>query len=510
MSYLGIDIGTTGSKAVIFNNDGRMLAEAAGEYSVKSLQNGWFELDSFEVITLCKKIIAKVAMEANRSDPIRAIGIASQGETFTLLDENDNYLSNAMISSDARSASQVERACQQFGKEKLYKITGHSAHSLFSLFKLQWIKDHKPEIFKRAKRLLCFGDLLRYELTGQAMISYNLAARTMFFDVSQKKWSEEILDNVGISSEMLSVPVEAGCSAGQVKASIAEELGLGKDVIVATGGHDQSCGSIGVGVTGPGMAAYSIGTVECITPVFEQCVLNETMMKSNLATYPYTISDLYTTVAFCITGGSGLKWFIDNLCKCEKNKAAEIGSNIYKQILDAMPPNPTELFVLPHFCSTGTPYFDAVPLGAFLGVNLNTTKPELLKGLLEGITYEMKLNLDLLSNSGINLSSLRAFGGGVRSEKWMQIKADILGLPITCFEVREAGCMGAAMLAAKAVEDVSSVNECCEKWVKISKIYDPDENRNALYQKHYEVYKGLYEALAPVKNKVNQLKRSES
>ena len=506
MSYIGIDIGTTGSKAVAFDDSGKILAEASREYPIKSPWNGWFELESGEVITLCKTIIAKVAAEIRYGDPVRAIGIASQGETFTLLDKHDNYLSNAMVSSDGRSSPQVEEICRKFGKEKLYRITGHSAHTLFSLFKLQWIKENQPEVLEKTKRLLCFGDLLRYELTGQAMISYNLAARTMFFDVSEKRWSDEILDEVGVSSEILSVPVEAGCSAGPVKATIAEELGLPKDTIVATGGHDQCCGSIGVGVTGPGMAAYSIGTVECITPAFEECVLDKTMMNSNLATYPYTLPDLYTTVAFCITGGSGLKWFIDNLCKCEKNRAVEYGENVYRQMLGAMPSEPTNLFVLPHFSSTGTPYFDPSPLGAILGMNLNTTKTELLKGLLEGITYEMKLNLELLSHSGIDLRDLRAFGGGVRSEVWMQIKADILGIPITCFEVREAGCMGAAMLAAKAAEDVDSVNDCCEKWVKFLKVYEPDESRKVLYQQRYEVYKGLYDVLKPVKDKANNLK----
>jgi len=509
MSFLSIDIGTTGSKAVVFSDAGKILAEASGEYSVKSEQNGWFELDSFEVIQLCKKIIADAASQVSQTDPVKAIGIASQGEAFTLLDKDDNYLSNAMVSFDIRSQKQVEKICEVFGREKLYKITGHTAHTLFSLFKFQWIKENQPEILEKAKRLLCFGDLLRYELTGRAIISYNLAARTMLFDVSKKAWSDEILSEFGISKDILSEPAESGVSAGTIKKEIAEELNLSKDVIIATGGHDQCCGSIGAGVTGAGMAAYSIGTVACITPAFSQCVLDETMMKSNLATYPYTISGLYTTVAFCMTGGSGLKWFIDNLCECENKEASQNGKNVYKQMLDAMPEEPTDLLVLPHLTSTGTPYFDSSPLGAVLGVNLNTTKTELLKGLLEGITYEMKLNLGFLSKCGIKVTNLRAFGGGVRNEKWMQIKADIFGLSIECLEVREAGCMGAAVLAAKAAGDVGSVNECCNEWVKVSKVYEPNKTRKALYSQRYEVYEGLYETLVPIKNKINHCKWSK-
>lgn len=509
MSYLGIDIGTTGSKAVVFDGDGKILAESAGEYAVKSPRNGWFELDSSEVIRLCKKIIADTAARISTTDPVTAIGIASQGEAFTLLNAEDRYLSNAMVSFDVRSQEQVEKVCEIFGRERLYEITGHTAHTLFSLFKLQWIKEKQPKLYEQVKRILCFGDLLRYELTGQAMISYNLAARTMLFDISRKVWSEEILKEFDISKDMLSAPVESGYSAGTVNPAVAKELGLGKNVIVATGGHDQCCGSIGAGVTGAGMTAYSIGTVECITPAFEQCVLNETMMQSNLATYPYTIADLYTTVAFCITGGAGLKWFIDNLSACEKNQAKKDGDNVYERMLGAMPDHPSNLLVLPHFSSTGTPYFEALPLGAMLGVNLNTTKGELLKGLLEGITYEMKLNLGLLRSSGIEVRGLRAFGGGVRNETWMQIKADIFGLPIESLEVREAGCMGAAILAAKAAGKIHSVHECCDQWVKVSRVYEPDESRKDAYRQRYGVYEGLYEALVPIKNRINQFKWSE-
>ena len=146
----------TGSKAVVFNDSGKILAESAGEYSVASLQSGWYELDSYEVITLCKKNIAEAAAKVRQCDPVKAIGITSQGEAFTLLDKNDGYLSNAMVSFDVRSQAQVEKICQQFGKEKLYQITGHSAHTLFSLFKLQWIRENQPEIFEKAKKTLVF------------------------------------------------------------------------------------------------------------------------------------------------------------------------------------------------------------------------------------------------------------------------------------------------------------------------------------------------------------------
>lgn len=509
MSCLGIDIGTNGSKAVVFNEEGEILSWAAGEYPLISSHDGWFELDSRQVITLCKNIISEAARKVCETDPVSCIGIASQGEAFTLLDGDNNYLSNAMVSFDVRSKDQVEKACTDFGKEKLYEITGHSAHALFSLFKLLWIRKNQRELFDKAKRLLCFGDLLRYELTGNALISYNLAARTMMLDVQKKAWSKPILDYAGISDEMLPELTQSGVPAGTICPKIAREFGLDKNVIVSTGGHDQCCGGLGVGVEGAGMAAYSVGTVECITPAFEGCILNETMMNSNFATYPYILEGLYTTVAFCTTGGSGLKWFIDQLCECEKKASVNEQGEVYRLMLEQMPDGPSGLFVVPHFASTGTPYFDPSPLGAVLGINLNTKKGELLKGLLEGISFEMKLNLELLQASGIEVKRLRAFGGGSRNDRWMQIKADVFGLPIECLEVGEAGCMGAAMLAAKAAQKIENINECTRNWVKIARTYEPNEGRKEIYADKYGVYKTLYGGLLPIKNEIMKMGNQE-
>jgi xylulokinase len=315
MSLLGIDVGTTGSKSVVVNSEGQVLASAYIEYPVLSPNTGWFELDPQRVLSACKKVIAKTADQVKDSDPVSGIGISSQGEAFTAIDIDGNYLCNAMVSFDARSQKQVESFVASFGAERLYNITGHSAHTLFSLFKIEWLKENRPEAFSKICKIMCMGDLLGFELTGSAAISDNLAARTMMFDVSKRKWSQEVLEAVGIKEGALSKVIKADEIIGTVRDSMASGLGIGRGVPVAAGGHDQSCGALGVGAAGELRAAYSIGTVECITPAINKCVLNKNMMHSNLATYPHVESGLDTTVAFCTTGGSGLKWCRENLGK---------------------------------------------------------------------------------------------------------------------------------------------------------------------------------------------------
>ncbi len=505
MSYIGIDIGTTGCKALVLDESAGILASSYREYALISPEKGWYELDPVLVINACKEVISEVSNKVKKDFPVKAVGISSQGEAFTLLDEAGECLCNAMVSSDIRSQKQVEEFTKSFGLEKLYSITGHSPHTLFSVFELIWFLENKPELASRIKKFLCFGDLLCYKLTGKAVTSHNLASRTMLFDVKSLRWSDEILQAIDVDKSILPESMPSGRPAGQLLPEMATELGLSKDVIVTVGGHDQSCGALGVGITSAGKAAYSIGTVECITPVFGDCVLNETMRNCNLATYPYTVEGLYTTVAFNITGGNLLRWFRDNFGQYELAEAGKTNRDVYDLLLESIPDEPTNLFVQPHFAPTGTPYFDPNPTGAIIGLTLNTTKAELTKALLEGVTYEMKLNIELLKSAGITVDKLCAFGGGVKSAKWLQMKADILGLPIESLSTAEAGCLGAALLAAKARGDVGSLEDLSRVWAKPARTFEPQANNVDKYNERYEIYSDIYKTLKPLGEKINRI-----
>ena len=508
MSFMGVDIGTTGCKVMAFDTDGNSLSAAYREYQVICPKPGWAELDARLVINHCKDCIAQVAASVKNRDPVAALAVSSQGEAFTAVGESGEFLCNAMVSSDTRSQKQLTELTEKLGLENLYHITGHSPHTLATLFKLAWLKENRPEVLEKAHKILCFGDLLGFELTGETTIDYSLAARTMMWDVHQKNWSHTILDAVQIDEEVLSKPVPAGQAIGKIKKRLAEQLNLSADVVVITGGHDQPCGALGAGVTEPSLATYATGTVESISPAFSKLLLNDTLRKSNLATYPHVVDQLYTTVAFNLTGGNLLRWFRDQFAAEEIKRAKETSTDPYELILKQVPSTPTNILVLPHFVATGTPYFDSSPTGAILGLDLTTSRAQLTRALLEGLTYEMRLNIEILDHAGIQIDELRAIGGGAKSDIWMQIKADIIGLPVVSLNINEGACLGAAMLAAAGSKQIKSAKEAAKRWVRPIRIFEPCKGNTRRYNKGFAIYKSLYESIKPIGRKLAKLKIS--
>ncbi len=394
-SYMGIDIGTSGCKAVVFDQNGKQVALAYREYDVLSPQPGWAELDSDEVMEKCFEVIAQAAGQTPPNS-VRGLGVSSQGEAFTPIDNNGKALANAMVSFDTRALEYSRKWTQEFGAEKLYRITGQTAHPMYSLFKLLWLRDNRPEVFSKAQKFLCFEDLLSFHLGLEPAMGWPLAGRTMFFDVTSHQWSTEILDAIGLSAHKLAKPLQSGTISGTVDPTIARQLGLTEDVFVVTAGHDQTCGALGAGVTEPGVAMYATGTVECITPAFPKAVFTEELRKNNLCTYDHTVAGMYATVAFSLTGGNILKWFRDQFGADELAQARKTGVNAYELLLKAAGDKPCDLLVLPYFTPSGTPYFDMQTKGAIMGLRLSTTRGQIIRALLEGIALEMRLNLDIL------------------------------------------------------------------------------------------------------------------
>ena len=496
MSYLGLDIGTSGCKAVVFNDAGEELAAAFREYPLLVPEDGWAELDSEDVCAKCCEVIRDVA-RLTGADPVQAMGISSQGEAFTPLDHHGRILGNAMVSSDSRAAAMVDGFCGEFGAKKLYSLTGHTASPMFSLFKLRWLRRHRPELWQASAKFLCFEDLLHHRLGLEPAIGYPLAGRTMLFNVQSHQWDEQILAALGLSASQLARPVPSGTRVGCIPAGIAAGLGLPGGVVVVAGGHDQSCGALGAGIVAKGMAMYATGTVECITPAFERPVFGEGLFQNNYCTYDFAVPGMYTTVAYSLTGGNILKWYRDELAVDEAAAARQSGRNLYEVILDALPAEPSKLLVLPYFTPTGTPHFDSSTAGAILGLRLNTTRAEILRALLEGVAFEMRLNLTLLAESGIAIDELRAIGGGSKSPAWTQLKANVMNKPITTVAVAEAGCLGVAMLA-KAAITATPLAEIVADWVKTTGLMVPQPEWVAHYQRQFASYRQLYPAIRSV------------
>jgi len=501
MSYLGVDIGTSGCKAVAFNAEGKLLAQAHREYRVGTPQPGWAELDSEDVCRRCLEVIREV----NRScagDPVCALGVSSQGEAFTPVDAAGRCLAHAQVSSDARAADLARDWSAEFGRERLYQITGHTAHPMFTLFKLLWLRDNQPRVWAQAARFLCFEDLLHTRLGVEPAMGWPLAGRTMLFDVRKHSWDEGILKRAGLEPTRLPRTLPAGAVVGTVPRRIGEELGFSREVLVVAGGHDQPVSALGAGITAPGMAAYATGTTECITPAFAAPAFSPELLDGNLCTYDFSLPGMYCTVAFSLTGGNILKWFRDEFGAAEAAEAERTGVPAYEILLRELSPEPTPLLVLPYFTPSGTPYFDTRTTGAILGLRLTTTRGEVLRALLEGVAFEMRLNLDILQRSGVSIRELRATGGGARNAAWNQLKADVLDKPITSVAITECGAMGAALLAAAGGEfgraaagSRTTAQALAREWVRTGQVFEPTRSRAAHYRAQFEQYRCLYPAL---------------
>ena len=493
MSYMGVDIGQTGCRAIIFDGDGVQLAQAYREYRTVVPEPGWAELESDTVRDRCFEVMGE-AQAAVPDDPVQGLAVSCQGEAFTPVGPGKESLANAMITFDTRAAGLMARWSAEFGMERLYRLTGHTAHPMFSIFKLLWIKENRSDIFRRAVKFLCFEDFLHLHLGAEPHIAWSLAGRTMLFNITRHTWDHDILEAVGLEPERLAAPAHSGDVVGTVEASRASALGMGKGVKIVCGGHDQPMGALGAGVVSPGKAMYATGTSECITPAFLKPILSEDLFRNNICTYDYILEGMYTTVAFSLTGGNILKWFRDQWGGEEVQEAERTGKNPYELLLSKIGTEPSSLLVLPYFTPTGTPYFDHDVYGAVLGLKLHTTREEFLRGLLEGVALEMRLNLDILSRSGIHIDELRAIGGGARSPIWTQLKADVLDKPITTVRVTEAACFSAAMLACAAVTG-EPLKSLVERWVTTEGVIEPIPENAERYRERFETYKKLYPAL---------------
>lgn len=492
MSYLGLDIGTGGCKAVVYNRSGKELASSFREYPVLHPHHDYAEIDPEEVITKCFEVIKDV--NAAISDPVISMSISSQGEAFTPVGNEGQILGNAMVSSDSRARDIAVEWSENFGIKKIYSITGHTPHPLFTLFKILWIKENQPEIWRKARYFLCFEDLFHYKAGLEPRISWSMAGRTMLFDVISHQWSPEILAAAGLQANKLAIPAAAGEITGTIGQEQAKRLGFKNPVILVAGGHDQPCAALGAGVIEPGMCMYATGSVECFCPILEKPSFSDELQRNNLCCYDYTIKSKYTSVAYSLTGGNILRWMRDELGQSEIALAKKEGKDPYTLLLNEMPQGPTDLLVLPYFSATGTPYFDTRAKGAIIGLQHTTTKGEITKALLEGVGMEMKLNLNVMEQSGMKINTFIATGGGTRNKTWTQLKADILNKSIIVHNIKEAGCFGAVLLAISAIEKIP-VEQLLNETRTENEIFTPDPENAKLYDRKFESYKKLYPAL---------------
>jgi len=502
MSLLGLDIGTTGCKAIAFSNDGNIIAHSYREYGVIYPQPGWAELDPNKVWGCVKEVISEVAHKS-QNDPIKALAVTSLGETFTPISKDGQVLSNSMTYVDSRGTEQTEWWNRNFGKERVFQITGQPSHPGYTLPKLMWLRDNHPEIFKKAYKFLLYEDFAIFKLALRPVIDYSLAGRTMAFDVREKKWSEEMFSKAGIDPGMMAEPRPSGEVVGVIPEHIAGELGLPKGIKVVTGGHDQPVNALGGGVVSEGLAVDGMGSTECVTVAFNEPHINQKMLEGNFPVYSHVKRDMYVSLAFSYTGGNLLRWYRDNFARDMVEEARKTGVDVYDLILKDIPENPTDVYILPHFVGSGTPYFDPDSKGVIAGLTLGTTREQFVKALIEGVTYELRFNLEMLEKAaGVKIDRLRAVGGGAKSPKWLQIKADITGKEVVSLKVTECGCLGAAILAGVGSGEYKSVDEAVKVLISEADFFQPDPVMHKQYTERFGIYSELYPVLKEVIHKM--------
>jgi len=495
MSLIGLDIGTTGCKAIVFNSAGRILGHGAREYSILTPFPNWAEQDAEQVWRLAWDALHEAVATAV-DDPPQALALSCQGEAVIPVDENGTALRPAILGMDTRTDAENEWLAERFGAENLFNRTGMPMHTINTLPKLVWLQRNEPEIWKTAQQFLLYEDFFLRRMGGRAAISHCLASRTQMYDLETGGWADDILTGCGIDpGRLATLAPDGGGVVGTMQQDLAEELGLSGEVLLVSGGHDQACAATGSGVVEAGLAMVSTGTAEVVEVAMDTPALDEALREGNISVYRHVVPGLYLAMTLNHSGGLLLRWYRDTVCQWEREQAQISGQDAYDLILGDAPAGPTSLMVLPHFSGSGTPWLDTTSKGAILGLTFATTRPILAKAVLEGLTFELRINLDLLREAGITINELHAVGGGARSPLWLQLKADICQVPLRIPQVTEAACLGAALLAGVAAGVYPDLASAVAQTVHLERRVDPQTDRVSAYDERYRLYRQMYPTL---------------
>ena len=479
MSLMGLDIGTSGCKATAFAEEGAVLAFARGSYPLHTTPEGWLELDAGEVWAQAAGCIRQVNAQV-RHDPVQALAVSVLGEAVIAVGPDGEPLARSPVSFDGRALAQAEDFRRTFGDSAAYEITGQPIHPMYSIHKIAWWRVQRPEIFAKASKFLCYGDFVALKLGLSPAIDYSMAARTQAFDIRTKQWSPPVLAWAGIDAGRLAEPVPGGHVIGEIAPKVARDLGFDQGVLLAAGGHDQPCGALGSGALGAGQAMYALGTTATIAPTLPAPALG--LAAEGFPCYPHVIPNRYVTLAGTSSGGALLRWFRDLFGDRELRQAQEEGRDVYDVLLDLVGEEPGKLLLLPQFAGTEAPFLDPQARGALYGLSFSTTRADVVQAIVEGVALETAVHLQHLRAAGVAIAGLHAIGGGTSSAKWMQLHADILGLPILVPQVSEATGLGAALLAGFGAGCYDSLEQAVSEVVAIQAAYQPRPQRTELYR----------------------------
>jgi len=490
MSLLGIDIGTTGCKAGLFSETGRLLASSYREYDYTRPEAGWAELDTLQAWEMIVETVGEAAGGASR-DPVQALSVSSLGEAVVPVSRDRSPLGPSLLNFDARGSEYLPRLRERLDDVGLYSINGNTLGNHYSLTKLLWLKDYQPDLYRQTYKFLHWSGFVSFMLGAEPVVDYSLANRTLLFDLESREWADPLLEWAGLGRDKLPDTVPSGAVIGQLSSGIARKLGLPDGIPIVSGGHDQCCNGVGCGVVKPGSAMYGMGTYLCMMPVYTRRPDAAAMIDRGLNTEHHAVAGQFVSFIYN-QGGALVKWFRDTFAAADRDKARLTGESIYSRLLAEVPKSPSRITVLPHFAPTGPPRFIDDSAGVIAGLKLQTSRGEILKAILEGMTFYLRESLEALPGTGIEITDFRAVGGGSRSDTWIQISADILNRPFVRPKTSEAGVLGAAILAGVGSGVFPSLEAGVSSMVELDKTFFPDEAAARRYDESFALYRRLW------------------
>lgn len=493
---LGIDLGTSGTKTILFDPEGRALASASAEYPLYQPQNGWAEQDPEDWWRAARDTIRAVVTRSG-VDPscIRGIGISGQMHGLVLTDADGVPLRRAILWCDGRTQQECDEITETIGRERLISLTANPALTGFTAGKLLWVRRHEPGLFAQAAHLLLPKDYLRLKLTGEYCCDMTDGSGTNLMDVKKRCWSREICDRLEIPSSLLPPLLESCEAAGTVTPRAAAETGLAAGTVVAAGAGDNMAAAIGTGVVAPGAAFITLGTSGVI---FSHAAKPQIDPAGRVHTFCAAVPGACAVMSCTLAAGLSLRWFRDCFCQQECEEARLSGTDPYA-VMDQeaadIPIGAERLIFLPYLMGERSPLMDSRARGAFIGLSAVHDRRHMLRAVMEGVLYSQRQNLDILRAMKTVPAVLTACGGGAKSPLWRQMTADVLGLPVQTLENTEGPALGAAILAGVAAGIYADVSDGCARMVRSAAVLHPDAARTAAYEKVYGVYRSLYPAL---------------
>lgn len=499
MAYLlGIDIGTSGTKTVLFDLAGNTVASHTSEYPLYQPHIGWAEQQPEDWWNAVVESIGKVIQKSGiKNTEIKGVGLSGQMHGMVLLDENNKVLRPAIIWCDQRTQAECDQITSIIGKERLIEITANPALTGFTASKIMWVKNHEPQVFEKVKKILLPKDYIRFCLTGEYATEVSDASGMQLLDVPKREWSKEVLQKLGILYEWMPTVYESQEVSGSVTNSAASLTGLAKGTPVVGGAGDQAAGAVGNGVVEKGIISSTIGTSGVVFAHLDEVSIDP---NGRVHTFCHAVPGKWHMMGVTQGAGLSLKWMRDQFCGEERELAQHLGIDPYvfmNQEAEQAKPGCDGLIFLPYMMGERTPHLDPYAKGVFFGLSAAHRRQEMIRSVMEGVSYSLLDCLEIIRQMGAPITEVRASGGGGRSALWRQIQADMFGTDIVTINSSEGGALGVALLAGVGIGEYKSVPEACSAVIKRNTVQKPIKDNQAIYQSYYAIFKALYPALKP-------------